>query len=163
MKKQFYLILALLFAVLLSGSGSWGLTESSEARYAEIAREMVTTGDYLHPSLLGIHHYHKPPVTYQLTALGYQIFGVNEFGARFFLAVALLLQVFFVYKIGRLLFKNEKKAMASALIYFSFPVVLIAARNLTTDAFLTTFILWALYFWLLRKKGDLCFSFTAFI
>ncbi|MGB7784817.1 MAG: glycosyltransferase family 39 protein [Salinimicrobium sp.] len=153
MKNQFYLILALLFAVLLSGSGSWGLTESSEARYAEIAREMVASGDYLHPSLLGIHHYHKPPVTYQLTALGYQIFGINEFGARFFLAVALLLQVFFVYKIGRLLFKDEKKAIASALIYFSFPVVLIAARNLTTDAFLTTFILWALYFWLLRKQG----------
>ena len=153
MKKKFYLLLGLLFAVLLSGSGSWGLTESSEARYAEIAREMVQSGDYLHPSLLGIHHYHKPPLTYQLTAMSYEIFGVNEFGARFFLSVALLLQVFFVFHIGLLLFKNDKKAMASALIYFSFPVVLIAARNLTTDAFLTTFILWALYFWLLRKQG----------
>lgn len=153
MKKQFYLILAFLFIVLLTGSGSWGLAESSEARYAEIAREMVITGDYLHPSLLGIDHYHKPPVTYQLTALGYELFGINEFGARFFLSVALLLQVFFVFRIGLLLFKNDKKAVTSALIYFSFPVVLIAARNLTTDAFLTTFILWALYFWLLRREG----------
>ena len=153
MKKKFYLILLVIFVVLLSGSGSWGLTESSEARYAEIAREMVKTGDYLHPSLLGIHHYHKPPVTYQITALGYQIFGINEFGARFFLAVALVLQIFFVFKIGLLLFKEEKIAFASALIYFTFPVALIAARNLTTDAFLTTFILWALFYWLKNKEG----------
>ncbi|MGA9324590.1 MAG: glycosyltransferase family 39 protein, partial [Salegentibacter sp.] len=148
MKNKFYLILLVIFVVLLAGSGSWGLTESSEARYAEIAREMVKTGDYLHPGLLGIHHYHKPPVTYQITALGYQIFGFNEFGARFFLAVALVLQIFFVFKIGLLLFKEEKVAFASALIYFTFPVALIAARNLTTDAFLTTFILWALFYWL---------------
>ena len=143
----------LIFLVLLIGSGSWGLTESSEARYAEIAREMFVSGDYLHPSLLGISHYHKPPVTYQITALGYALFGVNEFGARFFLSVALLMQLFFVYRIGLLLFKNEKKAIASALIYFSFPLVLISARNLTTDAFLTTLTLWALYLWLQRKKG----------
>ncbi|MFZ0490320.1 MAG: glycosyltransferase family 39 protein [Salegentibacter sp.] len=153
MKNKFYLILLVIFVVLLAGSGSWGLTESSEARYAEIAREMVKTGDYLHPGLLGIHHYHKPPVTYQITALGYQIFGFNEFGARFFLAVALVLQIFFVFKIGLLLFKEEKVAFASALIYFTFPVALIAARNLTTDAFLTTFILWALFYWLKNKEG----------
>ena len=153
MKKQFYLILGLLAVVLLAGSGSWGLSESSEARYAEIAREMVVTGDYIHPTLLGIYHYHKPPVTYQLTALGYILFGINEFGARFFLSVALLLQVFLIYKIGLLLFKKEKIAIASSLIYFSFPLVLISARNLTTDAFLTTFILWGIYFWLLRKQG----------
>ena len=145
--------MGLLLVVLLVGSGSWGLTESSEARYAEVGREMYLSSDYLHPTLLGIYHYHKPPITYQLTALSYNIFGVNEFAARFFLSVALLLQIWLVYKIGQLLFKNEKKAVASSLIYLSFPLVLIAARNLTTDAFLTTFILWAIYFWLLRKTG----------
>lgn len=153
MKKKFYLVLLIIFGVLLAGSGSWGLTESSEARYAEIAREMVRSGDYLHPALLGIHHYHKPPVTYWITALGYQIFGINEFGARFFLSIALVFQIFFVFKISLKLFRNTKIAFASAIIYFTFPVVLIAARNLTTDAFLTTFILWALYFWLKRKEG----------
>lgn len=153
MKKKFYLILFILFIALVTGSGSWGLTESSEARYAEIAREMVITGDFLRPSLLGIHHYHKPPITYQLTALSYEVFGINEFGARFLLSIAFILQVYFVFRIGLLLFKNEKTAFASALIYASFPVALIAVRNLTTDAFLTTFILWALFYWLKNKEG----------
>src|SRR6056297_1195908 len=100
MKKKFYLILFFLFIALVTGSGSWGLTESSEARYAEIAREMVITGDFLRPSLLGIHHYHKPPITYQLTALSYEVFGINEFSARFLLSIAFILQVYFVFRIG---------------------------------------------------------------
>ena len=162
MKTRFYLLLALVFIVLNIGSGSWGLTESSEARYAEIGREMALTGDYLHPNLLGIQHYHKPPVTYYITALGYKIFGYNEFAARFFLSIALVLQIFLVFKIGLLLFKDEKTAFASALIYFTFPVVLIASRNLTTDAYLTTFIIMSTYFWLKRKGGGAVFWLYAF-
>ena len=151
MTKKFYGVLVFLFAVLLIQLGSSGLTESSEARYAEIGREMALSNDFIHPSLLGIIHYHKPPVTYAITAVGYKIFGYNEFGARFFLSLALILQVFLIFKIGRIWFKNEKIAIAAALIYFSFPLVLIAARNLTTDAFLTTFIIWAVYLWLQFK------------
>ena len=144
MKKSFYLILLILFCVLNLGQGSWGLTESSEARYAEIGREMAISNNYLHPSLLNIGHYHKPPITYAITAIGYKIFGFNEYGARFFLSVALMLQIILIYKIVLLWFKDEKVAIASALIYFSFPIVLIAARNLTTDIYLNTFIIWSI-------------------
>jgi len=149
--KKFYVLLATLFGVLLLQLGSWGLTESSEARYAEIGREMALSNDFINPSLLGIIHYHKPPVTYAITAIGYKIFGYNEFGARFFLSLALILQMLLIFKIARLWFKDEKIAVASALIYFSLPPALIAARNLTTDAFLTTFIIWAVYLWLQVK------------
>ena len=154
MKTKFYFALLLIFLLLNLGQGSWGLSESSEARYAEISREMVLSGDYLHPMLLGIRHYHKPPLTYYLTSLGYQIFGINEYGARFFLSVALILQLLLVFNIGRLLFDDIKIAIASALIYFSFPVILIASRNLTTDAYLVTSILASLFFWLRYKKSE---------
>ncbi len=131
--------------------GNWGLTESSEARYAEIAREMVISGDYINPTLLGIKHLHKPPVTYYLTALGYKIYGINEFGARFFMQLGLVLQLVLVFKISLQLFKSEKIAVAALLIYFSFPITVIAVRTLTTDAYLTTFILASIYFWLQYK------------
>lgn len=151
MKLKLYFILGLLAIFLTLGLGSWGLTESSEARYAEISREMVISGNYLQPKLLGIYHFHKPPLTYYITALGYKAFGINEFGARFFLGVSLLFEILLIFKIGLLLFKNEKIAFASALIYLSFPIVLVAARNLTTDCYLATFILWAIYLWLQYK------------
>jgi 4-amino-4-deoxy-L-arabinose transferase-like glycosyltransferase len=152
MKNKLYILLTIAFVTLIFMLGSWGLTDSSEARYAQIGKEMAISGDYINPTLLSIKHLHKPPVTYYLTALGYKIFGVNEFGARFFMQLALVLQILLVFKITLILYKNEKIAFAASLIYFSLPITVIAVRTLTTDAYLTTFILASILFWLQYKK-----------
>ena len=154
MKNKLYIFLFIAFLALTFMLGSWGLTDSSEARYAEIGKEMFINKDYINPTLLGIKHLHKPPVTYYLTALGYQIFGVNEFAARFFMQVALVFQLFLVFKITLLLYKNEKLAFTAALVYFSMPIAIIAVRTLTTDAYLATFILASIYFWLRYKQQN---------
>ena len=148
MKNKILFLLLVLAVFIPFAFSNWGLTESSEARYAEISREMYTGGDYLHPKLLGIQHFHKPPVTYYITALGYAIFGVNEYGARFFLQIALLLQVLLVFLIAQRLYQNRNLSLAAALIYFSYPVVQIAAKNLTTDAYLTTIIFSCIYYFI---------------
>ena len=145
--RYYFIFLFLAFLVLIAGLGSYGLAETSEARYAEISREMFVYGDYLNPELLGVFHFHKPPITYFITTLGYRIFGINEFGARFFLQVAIVIQLLLVYRIADLLYKNKRIAFNAGLVYFSLPIVLISSRNLTTDAFLTTFILGAIYSW----------------
>lgn len=145
--RYYFFFILIVFALLLFGLGTYGLAETSEARYAEISREMFLSGDYLNPELLGIFHFHKPPITYYITTLGYRIFGINEFGARFFLQIAVLIQLVLVYGLANLLYKNRKVAFLSGLIYFSMPIVLISSRNLTTDAYLTTFILAAIYCW----------------
>ena len=151
MKFRALLIVAISFLLLTFNLGSWGITETSESRYAEISREMLVNNDYVHPKLLGIHHYHKPPITYQITTLGYKIFGVNEFGARFFLQIAILIQLILVYNITLLFYKKKKIAFSAMLIYFSFPIVIISSRNLTTDAYLTTTVLASIFFWLYYK------------
>jgi len=153
MNYKLLTLISVSLILLTLNLGKWGLMETSEARYAEISREMIENGDYLHPKLLDIYHYHKPPLTYQITTLGYKIFGVNEFGARFFLQIAILIQMLLIYQITFLLFKSNEMALASALIYFSLPIVLISSRNLTTDAYLNTFILGAIYSWLSWKLG----------
>lgn len=153
MNYKLLIVVSISFLLLTFSLGKWGLMETSEARYAEISREMIENDDYLHPKLLGIYHYHKPPLTYQITTLGYKIFGVNEFGARFFLQIAILIQMLLIYQITLLLFKSKEMALASALIYFSLPIVLISSRNLTTDVYLNTFILGAIYSWLSWKLG----------
>ena len=150
--SNLYILLSIILICLLLGLGSWGLTETSESRYAEISKEMIENNDYLHPTLLGIYHYHKPPVTYQITALGYKIFGIGEFGARFFLQIALCLQLILVYLISKILFRDKTKAIFTALVYFALPLVLVSVRNLTTDAYLNTTILFAIYLWLRYKS-----------
>ncbi|SFU73711.1 4-amino-4-deoxy-L-arabinose transferase [Pustulibacterium marinum] len=154
--RLFLFFLLVVAVTLFTFLDSWGFTETSEARYAEISKEMVETGDYLNPQLLGIYHYHKPPVAYYLTAIGYKIFGFNEFGARFFLQLFLLFQLILVYKIVEYLYNDKKLALLSAACYFTMPILVMANRNLTTDIFLTTFILAAINHWLLyitRRSG----------
>lgn len=145
--RYYFLFLAIALFILLVNLGSYGLAETSEARYAEISREMLQSGDYINPELLGVFHYHKPPLPYYITTLGYRIFGVNEFGARFFLQIAIIVELLLVYGMAMLLYNNRKIAFTSGLIYFSMPIVLISSRNLTTDAYLTAFILGAVYCW----------------
>ncbi|PSL03515.1 lipid-A-disaccharide synthase N-terminal domain-containing protein [Cecembia rubra] len=139
--------------VLFFNLGGWGVTESSEARYAQIPKEMLETGDYLHPQLMGIYHYHKPPVTYWITALSYKLFGISPWSARFFLQLAILLQIWLVFRIWKLIFNEENGAFYAALIYASLPTVIIAGRGLTTDAYLATFVLSALLFWFRYLKS----------
>ena len=152
--KDLRLPLLILFTglVLFFNLGVWSVTESSEARYAQIAKEMVQTGDWLHPQLMGIYHYHKPPVTYWLTALSYKAFGVSPFSARFLLQVAVLLQIWLVYRLALLFFKRSNSAFLAAMLYASFPALIIGSRALTTDTFLTLFVLAALYFWFIFQE-----------
>lgn len=163
--KSKYHLSTVCFATLIVcciGLGSWGVTETSESRYSQIAKEMHLSGDYINPTLLDVYHYHKPPVTYAITSAGYYLFGINEFGARFFLQIALILQLFLVYRIAMLMVNDKKIAFASTIVYLSLPLVLISVRNLTTDAFLNTFILGSIYFWLYYIKNRKAFFIYAF-
>ncbi|SHL46783.1 ArnT family glycosyltransferase [Hymenobacter psychrotolerans] len=144
------LFTVVLGAAFLLGLGSWGVLESSEARYAEIAREMLVSRDWLYPRLLGIEHFHKPPLTYWLTAAGLALAGPTALGVRLLPVLAVLAQVWLVYGIGKVLFAgNRRRALTAAVLYGTLPVVLISALNVTTDAYLTTLEL-AATFGLLR-------------
>ncbi|GAA3995502.1 glycosyltransferase family 39 protein [Hymenobacter fastidiosus] len=141
-----WLFVLVLGASLFVGLGSWGVLESSEARYAEIGREMLTGHDWLHPRLLGIQHFHKPPLTYWLTAAGLALAGPTALGVRLLPVLAVLGQIGLVYGLGLLLFAQDRgRALAAAVVYGTLPVVLISALNVTTDVYLQTLELTATY------------------
>lgn len=150
-RKLVNALLTVFLLALLYNLGGWGVLETSEARYAEISREMLHSGDLLHPRLLGIQHYHKPPVTYMLTAAGMGVFGVDAFGARLLLQLSLLAQALLVYLISVKILKSRARAFTAFVVYLTMPAVLIAARNLTTDSFLTTFELLSIWAWVSYK------------
>ena len=64
------------------------LIHPDEGRYAEIAREMVTTGDWVTPRLNGLKYFEKPPFQYWATAAAYRMFGIHEWAARLWPALA---------------------------------------------------------------------------
>jgi len=138
-------------AVFLAGLGSYGLVEQSDARYAEIAREMRISGDYLAPTLLGIKHFHKPPLIYWLTQPGYALLGQNEWGARIFLAAAGLLLAGGVYRFA--LRHLPATAPWSVLLLATTPAVIGASRMLTIDLLLTLCLATALMAWYDVRSG----------
>lgn len=76
-------IIALLLIRLLS-LGLYPLTDTTEARYGEIARIMAETGDWITPYFdYDVPFWGKPPLSFWLSALSFKVFGVNEFAARF--------------------------------------------------------------------------------
>ncbi len=63
--------------------------DTTEARYAEIARKMVETGDWITPQFdYGVPFWGKPPLHTWASALGMKLFGVTPFGARIFILAA---------------------------------------------------------------------------
>src|SRR5581483_10917181 len=69
-------------AVFFFHLGSYGLWEPDEARYAEIAREMLAGGGWVVPHLNYVPYVEKPPLLYWTGALWMALLGVNEFAAR---------------------------------------------------------------------------------
>lgn len=58
------------------------LSNPDEARYVEIPREMIVSGDFLTPRLNGVKYFEKPPLFYWIEALFVKIFGIWEWGLR---------------------------------------------------------------------------------
>ena len=83
--------LGLTALVRLVTLGLYPLADTTEARYAEIARKMVELGDWVTPWYdYGVPFWAKPPLSTWMTAISFKLLGVNEFAARlpyFLLAV----------------------------------------------------------------------------
>jgi 4-amino-4-deoxy-L-arabinose transferase-like glycosyltransferase len=141
-------VLAVLCYVLFFyGLGNLGMVGPDEPRYASVAREMITSGDYVTPRLYGSPWFEKPPLMYWLAALGDRIFGINEAGARFPSALAAAICVFFVYWCGRRLWDRTSGFLgglvaATSIGSFAF------ARAASMDMLLTACLTMALTFFL---------------
>jgi 4-amino-4-deoxy-L-arabinose transferase-like glycosyltransferase len=144
-KSQRWFLLALSLFSFFFLLGSRALNEPDEGRYAEIAREMVQTGDWLVPQLWYLPHLDKPPMTYWLVATSMKIFGQNEWAVRLPVALAGISGIFATYLLGCSL-GGRRVGFWSALILQTSLLYFVLARFLTTDVFLTAFNVWAIYF-----------------
>lgn len=149
--ERFYLIAlaALCAVVFFYGLGRLPLIGPDEPRYAEVAREMYATGDWVTPRLGGIKWFEKPALTYWLSSAGYALLGENEFGARFGVAVIAAFGVSLLYLFGR-------RAHSARFGYLSAAALVTCglwpgfARGATFDLPLTVAIemaLFSFFFW----------------
>jgi hypothetical protein len=109
-------LLALAFGLLYAFRlGSYPLSNPDEGRNAEIAREMLATGDWITPRLNGVNYFEKPPLVYWVTAASEAIFGLNEWAVRAVPALFAVWGVLLTYRAGRRLYGREA-GLASAVV-----------------------------------------------
>jgi 4-amino-4-deoxy-L-arabinose transferase-like glycosyltransferase len=92
--KTFTWTLLIAFAiVLLYVLGARTLVPPDEGRYAEMAREMFASGDWVTTRLNGIKYFEKPPLQTWMNALSFTLFGLGDWQARLWTGLCGLLGV----------------------------------------------------------------------
>jgi len=64
------------------------LLKSDEGRYAEIAREMFVSGDWVTIRYNGLKYFEKPPFHLWMTVFAFKAFGIGEWQARLWVALS---------------------------------------------------------------------------
>ncbi|MCX7198192.1 MAG: glycosyltransferase family 39 protein [Proteobacteria bacterium] len=148
-----WLLLATLVAVWFCNLEQRKLVRPDEGRYAELARHMVVSGDWVTPRLNGIKYFFKPPLQYWATAGAYSTFGMHHWTARLWSAVTglagILLMAFVAWRLyGPTVGLYTGAVLASAGLY-----VAIGHLN-TLDMGLTLFMTGVLAGVLLAQRNE---------
>ena len=128
-----WLGLALLWFVPLN----WPhLFDPDEGRYAEIPREMVTSGDWVTPRLDGIKYFEKPALGYWVTAAAFEVFGQHAWTVRLWPALSGMLGLLLTFALGLRLY-DQRAALLAVLVQASALLYVAMARIATLDMGLT--------------------------
>ncbi|MDD2546063.1 MAG: glycosyltransferase family 39 protein [Burkholderiaceae bacterium] len=139
-------------AVLWLGSlGARALISPDEGRYATLALGMLQSGDWLTPRLNGFLYFEKPILPYWMGALSLQLFGLNEFGARFWPGFTGLMTVVAVAWTARRLW-DELAGHCAGLVAAGSTWIIANSHFLSLDMGLTFFLTLALCAFLVAQR-----------
>jgi 4-amino-4-deoxy-L-arabinose transferase-like glycosyltransferase len=133
------------------------LIDRDEPRFAEAAREMIQSGNFVVPTFNGMPRYDKPPLIYWCQAVAFELFGQSAFAARLPSLVATAATAVLVYTWGVRL-GREWIGLAAALSYAFCLQTMQQGRVATADALLIFFMtLTAFVGWLIvRPRSGSC-------
>lgn len=163
LRQQLWGLLAFAYGVRLLTIGGYPLTDTTEARYGEIARKMLETGQWIVPQIdYGVPFWGKPPLSFWLTALSYKLIGVTEFAARI---PSLLLGVatcVLVYVLAHP--RGRDFALRATVIVATSALMMMSAGTVMTDpAMLLGTTLAMVAFWRALTTGSRSWGYAFFI
>ncbi len=121
-----------------------------ETRYAEIAREMITSNDFVVPKLNEIPYLGKPPLGIWLISLSMTLLGKSNFAVRLPSALAIGVTALFIFLLVSKYLKENFTALLSGGAFLTAGLVMALGTTCILDGFLTLFV----------TGGLLCFFFA---
>ena len=127
------------FALVAFVAAAWFLTlglrhllPSDEGRYAEIAREMYASGDWVTIRYNGVKYFEKPPLHLWMTAIAYHLFGVGEWQSRLWVAISGAIGILATMVAAKRWY-GERVALLAGLVLLAAPTWNIAAHFNSLD------------------------------
>ena len=119
------------------------LIPSDEGRYAEMAREMLVTGDWVTPRYNGYQYFEKPPLQVWATASAFKLFGVGEWQARLWTALTGFLTIIAIGFTGAKIY-GQRAGLLAGIVLASSPMWIIGGHVNALDMGLSAFLAGAL-------------------
>jgi len=118
------------------------------SQYAEMSREMMKSGDYLHVYDRGHDYLDKPPFLFWVSSISMKIFGVSNFGFKLPSILFALLALYATYRLTRLLY-DDKTARMAALILGTCQGFFLMTNDIRCDTILMAWVITAV--WLIKE------------
>jgi 4-amino-4-deoxy-L-arabinose transferase-like glycosyltransferase len=140
----------------LGGLGRGAIGDNDEAFYAESAREMVESGNWLTPYFNYEPRFQKPALYYWVTAALFSVGGAHEFSARLFAALAGVGLVVVTTACGRRWYDESVGLLAGAIAATSFGYFALARMSLPDLplAFFITCAIWTALVATMERERD---------
>jgi len=135
-----------------------GVIDYDEGYYAQAAKGMAESGDWVTPYVNGVRFLEKPPLLYWLTAASFKVCGINEFALRLPTALAVIALVWVVMLIARRVADARTAFVAGLCTAFSAGTYLFTRETLH-DIWLVLFVALAMYAfidWYLDPRHPRC-------
>ncbi len=137
---RFHFLLITLFSatILFSKLGGNGLANYDDCFYAQKAKEILRSGDWMTMHYNGQPAFENSPFYMWLVALSYKLFGINDYAAKFPSALFGLATILLVYLFARRRY-GEWAAFASSFVLSTTFVFTRYARHAMIDVTLSFF------------------------
>lgn len=148
-RSRYRIAWAVAAAALIYAAALWApphLMDDVDAVQAQIARNMLESGDWVTARLNGIVYLEKSPLKYWLIAISYAAFGVHDWAARLPVVAAILGLCWLVAAMGRWAF-GARTGLLAGLVLASSAGLFLFTRILIPDVILTgtmALSLWAM-------------------
>ncbi|MCG8697828.1 MAG: glycosyltransferase family 39 protein [Bacteroidales bacterium] len=143
-----YGLLILVGAVLfIPLTGRVHLFDWDEINFAESAREMIVSGDYLNVQIFYKPFWEKPPLFIWFQVISMKLFGVNEFAARFPNAICGIVTLLILFYFGKKI-KDEKFGLIWSATYLCSLLPFFYFKSGIIDPWFNLFIFLAVLQWL---------------